>query len=106
MYSAKYITKIKINSEGKRKERSSLVAKFRFNKEVAPKYRKEVRERIKEVKRRCLCSYDTYGIGFLGLGLGFELFSRKLSPNKSSLNTVNDYILTGDKSISLDSLDY
>ena len=93
MYNAKYITQISINPYGEREEKSRLVAKFKFNEEVAPKDRKEILEKIKEVKKESIYLYKN------SFGLNFEVLCKseeaKLLPEESMLNALNNYVLTG-----------
>jgi len=94
MYKEKYVTKIKRDYKGKRKEISRLVAKFKFNKEAALKGKTEVRERVKEIKKE-----SKYKLHESLFGLNFELccytWEKKPFPKESSLDALDNYILTG-----------
>ena len=111
MYKAKYTEKKQRNSKGELMEKSQLVAKFRFRKEVAPKDRKDVRERIKGQTDMWHQSPSLTGSGFHSFTnrgdywryfLNFEIsVSAKYKLTKDelpNLEEINNYILTGKRS--------
>ena len=113
MYKAKYKKRIKTDSNSKRTVSSSLYAKFSFWNETAPKERRVIRERIRDISnefgRVCeeYCPHynlrmDTMYAGllkkiFLSFGIDLSVKEDVSLEEMVYLDKINHYILTGKK---------
>ena len=118
-YRATYKQRVKFDSEKTRSTYSTLEAKFRFRREVAPKDRGIIRKRIndllneakKEIRiperffleeRDYLESYGYISRNFIfdKRSLGFDVYyisSKIMDKSAIQLDAINRYILTGEE---------
>ncbi len=100
MYKAKYKYKLKFDSDGKRKERSSLDTKFNFWNEIIPKDRPIIKKRIKDFTERKYTHFVhalayAYKIRHLGFHLNIWADRHMGSEDMADFDRISSYILTG-----------